>query len=75
MTWDDDTSDEEKKNPKSEKPDTGKEKFMAFMKTSVSVTPQISFDHETDHNDSESEAEHEWKIEYLTLFEKTLKML
>eukprot|EP00268_Persea_americana_P007174 TRINITY_DN12647_c0_g1_i3.p1 TRINITY_DN12647_c0_g1~~TRINITY_DN12647_c0_g1_i3.p1 ORF type:complete len:100 (+),score=27.34 TRINITY_DN12647_c0_g1_i3:168-467(+) len=43
-----------------EKPDTSKEKYIAFMgTTSGSVTPQVSSNDETDHDDNESETEHD----------------
>ena len=64
-----------KKKSESEKPDTGEAKFMDFMAISISVTPQASSDHQTNHDDSESEKEHGWKKEYQTLFEKTMKMI
>ena len=72
LTWDDDTSEEEDK--KSEKFDDSKEKFMAFMATSVSATPPLS-ENETDQDVSESETEHHWEAEYQILFAKSMKML
>ena len=38
LTWDDDTSRDEEKKSESKKPDTSKEKFIAFMETSVFAT-------------------------------------
>ena len=52
LTWDDDTSEEEDK--KSEKSDASKEKFMAFMATSVSATPPLS-DNESNQDVSKTE--------------------
>ena len=72
MTWDDDTFEEEDK--KSEKSDASKEKFMAFMATSVSATPLLS-ENETDQDVSESETQHDWEAEYQILFAKSMKML
>ena len=43
LSWDDDTSKEDNKTFESEKPETSKEKFMAFMATSVSTTPPVFF--------------------------------
>ena len=45
------------------------------MTTSGSVTPQVSSDYGTDHDDVESETEHDWQAEYQNLFAKTMKML
>eukprot|EP00268_Persea_americana_P013198 TRINITY_DN15759_c1_g1_i4.p1 TRINITY_DN15759_c1_g1~~TRINITY_DN15759_c1_g1_i4.p1 ORF type:complete len:114 (+),score=38.16 TRINITY_DN15759_c1_g1_i4:31-372(+) len=64
LTWDNDTSEEEDKKSESEKPDASKEKFMAFMATSISATPPLSSDDRTDPDVSESETEHDWKVEY-----------
>ena len=47
------------KRSKFEKPTTTKEKFIAFMATSDSVTLQVSYDDGTDHNESELETEHD----------------
>ena len=58
-----------------EKLDTSKEKYIAFIATFGSVTPQVSSNDETDHDDNESETEHDWQAEYQTLFAKTMKML
>eukprot|EP00268_Persea_americana_P007175 TRINITY_DN12647_c0_g1_i6.p1 TRINITY_DN12647_c0_g1~~TRINITY_DN12647_c0_g1_i6.p1 ORF type:complete len:125 (+),score=30.11 TRINITY_DN12647_c0_g1_i6:168-542(+) len=59
-----------------EKPDTSKEKCIAFMAiTSGFVTPQVSSNDGTDHDDSESEMVHDWQAEYQILFAKTMKML
>lgn len=44
-----------RKKSESRKPDTSKEKFMAFMATYVSATPHISSDDETDHDNNELE--------------------
>ena len=64
------------KRSESEKPDTSKEKYIAFMvTTSGSVTPQVSSNDGTDHDDSKSKTEHDWQAEYQTLFTKTMKML
>ena len=75
MTWDDDTSEQDDKKSESEKPDASKEKFMAFMATSVFATPPVSSDDDTDQDVSESETEHDWKAEYQLLFAKSMKML
>ena len=72
LTWDDDTSNEDDKKSEPEKPDASKEKFMA---TSVSATPPISSDDDTDQDVSLSETEHDWKAEYQLLFAKSMKML
>ena len=72
LTWDDNTSEEEDK--KSKKSDAGKEKFMAFMATSVSATPSLS-ENETDQDVSESETEHDWEAKYQILFAKSMKIL
>ena len=75
LTWDDDTSEEDDKKYESEKAEASKEKFMAFMATSVFATPPVSSDDDTDQDVSESETEHDWKAEYQLLFAKSMKMV
>ncbi|XXG73420.1 hypothetical protein AAC387_Pa07g2340 [Persea americana] len=59
-----------------EKPDTSKEKYIAFMATtSGSVTSQVPSNDGTNHDDNESETVHDWQAEYQILFVKTMKML
>ena len=59
------------KKYESKKPDTSKEKFMAFMTTSVSTAPQVY----SDDDDNELEKEPNWKTKYETLFKHTVKMV
>ena len=73
-TWDDETSDENDKNPESTEPDTGKGKYIAFMATSSSIASHVSSEAETDQ-DTESEGEPDWRAEYEILFKKTMKMV
>ena len=73
-TWEDETSDENDETPKSDKPDIGKGKFIAFMATSGFAASHVSFEVETDQ-DTESDEEPDWKAEYETLFKKTMKMV
>ena len=72
--WEDEASDENDENPESDELDTGKEKFIAFMATFGFAASYVSSEIETDH-DTESEEEPDWKIEYDTLFKKTMKMV
>ncbi|XXG89760.1 hypothetical protein AAC387_Pa12g1686 [Persea americana] len=73
-TWEDETSYENDETPKSDKPDIGKGKFIAFMETFGSATSHVSSEPETDQ-DTELDEEPDWKAEYETLFKKTMKMV
>ena len=75
MTWENNTFEEDNKKFEFEKPEAGKEKFMAFMATSVSTIPSVSFDDKTNQDVIESETKHDWKAEYQLLFAKSMKML
>ena len=61
MTWEDDTFDVDDENFESEKPDTGKGKFIGFLASTYSATLYGFSDDETDHVDNESEEELDWK--------------
>ena len=49
------------KRSESEKPDISKGKFIAFMEISGSVTPQVSSNDGTNHDNGESKTEHDWQ--------------
>ena len=52
-TWGNDTSNEDDENHESNKSDTSKGKFIAFMEPTGSATSHVSFDDKTDHDDNE----------------------
>ena len=61
MTWEDDTFEKDDKKSKSEKTEASKDKFIAFMATSVSATPPLSSDDGSDQDVSKLDNEYDWK--------------
>lgn len=45
------------------------------MASTVSATPHVSFDNETDHDGNKSDEKLDQKTEYETLFKNTMKMV